>query len=223
MNAKHFKYLAVALGLCLAQFYATARAADDPKQILVLGDSLTAGYELDPAFAFPVRLEKALRDDGYDVSVVNGGVSGDTSSGGLSRLDWTLVGVPGGRPDLAIVELGANDALRGIEPWLTRQNLAKIIDRFKADGTAVLIAGMKAPPNMGPDYAAEFDAIYPDLAEERGVALYPFFLEGVAADPSLNLSDGMHPNEAGVDVIVTGIAPLVKTLLEQLSAEQAAD
>ena len=219
MNAKFFKLFA-AIGVVVTSyltFYAPVQAEDGSLYVLALGDSLTAGYELDPDYAFPVRLEKSLRADGLDVTVVNGGVSGDTSSGGLSRLDWTLGDVPGGKPDLAIVELGANDALRGIEPELTRQNLVAIIQRFKADGVPVLLAGMQAPPNMGADYAVDFDTIYPELAAELGVALYPFFLEGVAADPSLNIGDGMHPNNAGVDVIVSGIAPVVKKLLNQLA------
>ena len=220
---KYRLYQLFAVFLALGLFYGPAHAADDsadsPLYVLALGDSLTAGYELDPEYAFPVRLERVLRADGFDVTVVNGGVSGDTSSGGLSRLDWTLGDVPGGKPDLAIVELGANDALRGIDPDLTRQNLSAIIQRFKDDGVTVLLAGMRAPPNMGDDYAVAFDGIYPDLAAEYDVALYPFFLEGVAADPSLNLADGMHPNEAGVDVIVTGIAPMVKSLLRDVSVD----
>lgn len=216
-------YQLIAVFLVFTGFYGAARAADDaaatPLYILALGDSLTAGYELDPEHAFPVRLEQTLRQGGLDVTVINGGVSGDTSSGGLSRLDWTLGDVPGGTPDLVIVELGANDALRGIDPALTRQNLSAIIERFQADGVTILLAGMRAPPNMGDDYAAAFDGIYPDLAAEYDLALYPFFLDGVAAEPSLNLEDGMHPNAEGVEVIVTRIAPMVKSLLTNLKAD----
>lgn len=194
--------------------YGAQAQEDDTLYVLALGDSLTAGFELDPDYAFPVRLEAWLREAGFDVTVINAGVSGDTSSGGLARLDWAVSDVPNGQPDLAIVELGANDALRGIDPALTRSNLEAIISYFQGLDVTVLLAGMRAPPNMGPDYATEFDSLYPALAEQFDVALYPFFLEGVAADPDLNLADGIHPNNEGVDVIVTGIAPLVKTLLK---------
>lgn len=211
MNVKLFKLLYAGAFILLS--YGAAAQEDDSLYVLALGDSLTAGYELDPDYAFPVRLEARLRDEGLDVTVINAGVSGDTSSGGLTRLDWAISDVPEGRPDLAIVELGANDMLRGIEPAITRTNLAQIIEYFLSRGIDVLLAGMRASPNMGADYAAEFDALYPALAEQFGVPLYPFFLDGVAAHPSLKLADGMHPNNDGVDVIVTRIAPMVKTLL----------
>ncbi len=211
-SVKFIKFLNV-LALVTLSYGASAQG-DDSLYVLALGDSLTAGYELDPDYAFPVRLEATLRDGGVDATVINAGVSGDTSSGGLTRLDWAVSDVPNGQPDLAIIELGANDALRGIEPSLTKQNLQAIIEYFQARDVTVLLVGMQAPPNMGPDYEAEFNGLYPALAEQYEVAFYPFFLDGVAANPDLNLSDGMHPNNEGVDVIVTRIAPLVKTLLE---------
>jgi acyl-CoA thioesterase-1 len=176
---------------------------------VALGDSLTAGYGLDAEASFPVRLEAALKARGHDVAVINAGVSGDTSRGGLERLDWA---VPDGT-DAVIVELGANDALRGIEPDVTRANLEGILERLAERDIAVLIAGMRAPPNLGEDYAAAFNAIYPDLARRFDVPLYPFFLEGVAAQGKLNQSDGMHPNEAGVEAIVERIIEPVEALI----------
>lgn len=184
-----------------------AQAAD--LRLVVLGDSLSAGYQLAPDDGFPEQLQKALTAKGHSVEVVNAGVSGDTSSGGLSRLDWSV----GEGADAVIVELGANDALRGIPPDFTRKNISDIVARLKAKGAEVLIAGMLAPRNLGPDYASEFDPIYRDVAEEYGALLYPFFLEGVALNPDLNLSDGMHPNAAGVAVIVENILPKVEELL----------
>jgi acyl-CoA thioesterase-1 len=181
----------------------------DPLRIVALGDSLTAGYGLDAEASFPVRLEGELRARGHDVEVSNAGVSGDTSRGGLERLDWA---VPEGT-DAVIVELGANDALRGIEPAATRANLNAIVERLVARGIAVLLAGMQAPPNLGDDYVAAFNAIFPDLAERHAVLLYPFFLDGVAAERSLNQSDGIHPNEAGVDVIVERMVEPVEALI----------
>lgn len=193
--------------------YAATAAADDTLDVLVLGDSLSAGYGLEPGQSFPAKLEKKLIAGGLKVKVHNAGVSGDTASAGLSRLDWALAGVPGGKPDLAIVELGANDALRGIDPKVTIKALSGILERFRKDGVPVLLAGMKAPPNMGGDYLKQFDAIYPDLAKKYGVALYPFFLEGVAGIRKLNLPDGIHPTAEGIDVIVTRITPMVHSLL----------
>jgi len=184
-------------------------AAAETMRIVALGDSLTAGYGLDAEASFPVRLEAALKARGHDVEVINGGVSGDTSRGGLERLDWA---VPDGT-DAVIVELGANDALRGIEPGVTLANLEAILERLAERDIAVLIAGMRAPPNLGEDYAAAFDAIYPDLARRFDVPLYPFFLEGVAAERKLNQSDGMHPNAAGVEAIVARIIEPVEALI----------
>lgn len=178
--------------------------ADSPR-LAVIGDSLTAGYGLAPHEAFPAQLERRLRDLGVEMTVLNAGVSGDTSAGGRARVDWVL----GDRPHFAIIELGANDGLRGIEPADMEANLAVIIERLQARGIAVMLAGMYAPPNLGRDYANAFNAVYPRLAERYGVPLYPFFLDGVAAEPSLNLDDGIHPTAEGVSVIVERILPHV--------------
>lgn len=183
--------------------------AQDPQRLLVLGDSLTAGYGLNQGQGFTDQLGDALAAAGDNVIVINGGVSGDTSAGGAGRLGWLL----GDKPDAAIVELGANDALRGLDPADTRRNLAKIIDELKAAGVEILLAGMLAPPNLGREYGEAFNSIYPDLAAEKGVALYPFFLDGVAAEPALNQDDGIHPNARGVAVVVERILPSVRRLL----------
>lgn len=191
---------------------AAGSAADRPIKIVVLGDSLTAGYGLPADAAFPARLQAALRAQGHAVEIHDAGVSGDTASGGLSRLDWS---VPDDA-DAVIVELGANDALRGVDPKVTRAALDGILRRLKERGKTVLLAGMRAPRNLGENYARGFDAIYPELAAAHGVALYPFFLEGVATDPAFNQGDGIHPNAAGVEVIVRGIAPKVDELIKQV-------
>jgi len=183
--------------------------AGKPVKLVVLGDSLSAGYELPASAAFPVRLQKALKDKGIAVDMINAGVSGDTTSAGLERLDWS---VPEGTTAV-ILELGANDALRGIDPKVPRAALEQILTRLKARNIAVLLCGMLAPPNFGPDYAAKFNAIYPDLAKKFDVPLYPFFLEGVAGDARLNKKDGIHPTAEGVDAIVRGILPSVEAFL----------
>jgi acyl-CoA thioesterase-1 len=188
---------------------ALARAAEGPVKIVALGDSLTAGYGLPNQSAFPTKLQAALKAKGIDAIVANAGVSGDTASGGLERLDWS---VPDGT-DAVIVELGANDALRGVDPKLTEKALDAILTKLDARHIPVLLAGMKAPPNMGADYAKAFDAIYPALAARHPVIVYPFFLDGVAADAKLNQGDGMHPTAAGVDVIVARILPSVEQLV----------
>ncbi len=180
-------------------------------QIVALGDSLTAGYGLKRGDSFPVRLQAALRRDGIPAQVVNSGVSGDTSAGGLARLNWALA-QPG--INLVIVELGANDGLRGLDPRLTASNLDQIIARIKKSGARVLLAGMKAPPNLGRRYGRDFNGIFPRLAAKHGVTFYPFFLEGVAAIPALNQKDGVHPNAKGVEIIVRGILPMVKAALK---------
>lgn len=184
-------------------------AAAEPVRIVVLGDSLTTGYQLDAKHAFPVQLQLALRDRGHDVIVANAGVSGDTASGGLARLDWS---VPEGT-HAVILELGANDALRGIDPVKTYSALTKIVARLKERGIAVLIAGMKAPRNFGKDYVKTFDRIYPYLAEHHNVLLYPFFLDGVAGVAGLNQSDGIHPTAQGITEIVRRIVPSVESLI----------
>ncbi|TDP48813.1 acyl-CoA thioesterase-1 [Zavarzinia compransoris] len=201
--------LAVVLGLAVSG----AGAQAQPKTVLALGDSLTHGYGLDEPEIFPVRLQQALAGAGVEARVVNAGVSGDTSAGGLARLDWAL-GDPAAAPDLVIVELGANDALRGLDPASTEANLDRILAVLKERGIPALLAGMKAPPNLGADYVARFDALYPRLAEKHGVPFYPFFLDGVAAQPALNQADGMHPNGAGVAIIVERITPLVVRALQ---------
>ncbi|HLF21995.1 MAG TPA: arylesterase [Aestuariivirga sp.] len=190
----------------------TALAA--PVTILALGDSLTAGLGLEASAAFPTRLEAALKAKGLDVRIVNAGVSGDTAAAGLARLDWALSDAVDG----LIVELGANDALRGLDPEQTEAALGAILEKAAARKLPVLIAGMQAPPNLGPDYVAAFDAIYPRLAEKHGAMLYPFFLDGVAAEPSLNQADGIHPNGKGVDIIVERIMPSVEGLIRRAAA-----
>ena len=180
-----------------------------PIRIVVLGDSLSAGFGLAAPDAFPAKLQKALKDKGIDVDMSNAGVSGDTSSGGRDRLDWS---VPEGTEGV-IVELGANDALRGTDPALTRAALSDILARLKARRIAVMLCGMLAPPNYGSDYAARFNGIYADLANSFGVTLYPFFLDGVAANAALNQADGLHPTAAGVDVIVGNIMPTVEAFV----------
>ncbi len=192
-------------------FYAPPVAAD-PLRLLALGDSLTAGYGLPHEDAFPVRLEDALRARGHAVVVLDAGVSGDTTAGGRARLDWVLAD----DPDAAIVALGGNDGLRGLDTEGTRENLMAIVDRLQGEGMPVLIAGMLAPPNLGADYGAAFNAVFPEVAEETGALLYPFFLEGVAAEPALNQADGIHPTAEGVAVMVAGILPAVEALLTRV-------
>ena len=200
------------LTLILPVAPAAAQDAGKPVKLVVLGDSLSAGYGLPAPAAFPVRLQKALADKGIKVEMINAGVSGDTTSGGLGRLDWS---VPGGTQGV-ILELGANDALRGTDPKVPRAALTEIIQRLQKRNIAVLLCGMLAPPNYGPDYAAQFNSIYPDLAREFGVPLFPFFLDGVAGKPGLQLADGLHPTAEGVDVVVQKILPSVEAFLGTL-------
>ncbi|HXN68536.1 MAG TPA: arylesterase [Bradyrhizobium sp.] len=194
-----------------------AAAATKPIKMVVLGDSLSAGLGLSASEAFPERLQKSLQTKGIAVDMINAGVSGDTSSGGRDRLDWS---VPEGT-EAVILELGANDALRGTDPAVTRSALSDILTRLKARGIAVLLCGMVAPPNYGSDYSARFNAIYPDLAKSFGVPLYPFFLEGVAADAGLNQADGIHPTAEGVDIIVKNILPAVQAFLGTVSGQRS--
>ena len=196
---------------------APGAGAGKPIKMVVLGDSLSAGLGLSASAAFPARLKQSLKIKGIDVDMVNAGVSGDTSSGGRDRLDWS---VPEGT-DAVILELGANDALRGTDPKVTRAALTDILARLKARKVAVLLCGMLAPPNYGSDYSARFNAIYPDLAKSFGVPLYPFFLEGVAADARLNQADGLHPTAEGVDVIVKNILPTVEAFLGAISGHRS--
>jgi acyl-CoA thioesterase-1 len=191
--------------------------ATKPIKMVVLGDSLSAGLGLSASAAFPARLQKSLKSKGIAVDMINAGVSGDTSSGGRDRLDWS---VPEGT-EAVILELGANDALRGTDPAVTRAALTDILTRLKARGVAVLLCGMLAPPNYGSDYSARFNAIYPDLAKSFGVPLYPFFLAGVATDARLNQADGLHPTAEGVDVIVKNILPTVEAFLGTISGQRS--
>jgi acyl-CoA thioesterase-1 len=199
---------------CVAVFLllGTVSAQAEPLRIAMLGDSLTAGYGLPPQEALPVKLEKALKAAGRDVAIANHGVSGDTSAGGLSRLDWMMAD----KPKLVLVALGGNDALRGIDPAETERNLDAIITKLKAEGTAVMLFGMAAPRNFGPEYTKAFDGLYPRLAEKHKISLYPFLLDGVAMDRDLNQADGIHPNIKGVDVLVSRIAPAVTKTIDAL-------
>lgn len=183
-------------------------------EVVALGDSLSAGYGVGPGESFPEQLQAALTAKGYQATVVNAGVSGDTTTGGLARLDWS---VPDSA-DLVIVELGANDALRGVSPEISENNLDAILQRLQQRKIPALLAGMIAPPNMGPDYAAAFNPIYARLAERYDVPLYPFFLEGVAGTAALNQADAMHPNAEGIAVVVEKILPSVTTQLDAIAA-----
>jgi acyl-CoA thioesterase I len=214
----HILVLIVALmtaGTVYAQEQSAAAAK--PVKMVVLGDSLSAGLGLPAHAAFPAKLQKALETKGIKVDMVNAGVSGDTASGGRERLDWSI---PEGT-EAVILELGANDALRGTDPAVTRAALFDILSRLKARGIAVLICGMFAPPNYGSDYAARFNAIYPELSKSFGVPLYPFFLEGVAADAKLNQADGMHPTADGIDIIVKNILPTVEALVGTIPGQRS--
>jgi acyl-CoA thioesterase-1 len=182
-----------------------------PVKILALGSSLTQGYGLPPGTEFPVQLQAALKKKGIDATVINAGVSGDTSAGGLARLDWSLAD----HPQAAIIELGSNDMLRGTPPDETEKNLSAILEKLKAAHVKVLLTGMHAQRNLGAEYVKDFDAIYPRLAKKYDVLFYPFFLDGVALNPKLNQADGMHPNPQGVKVIVSRILPLVVKLVKQ--------
>jgi acyl-CoA thioesterase I len=205
------RYVGLSL-LVLLTAGAIAPAAERPVKIVALGDSLTAGLGLSASDAFPAKLEKALKARGLAVQIANAGVSGDTASGGLARLDWA---VPPDT-DAVIVQLGANDMLQGKDPRLTRRALDEIVRRLTERKIAVLLAGMRAAPNLGADYAREFEAIYPEVAAKYGVVSYPFFLDGVAAEGRLNQRDGVHPSKAGVDAIVTGILPQAEELVARV-------
>lgn len=189
-------------------------AAKRKLKIVAFGDSLTAGYNLPQAAAFPTQLEKALRAKGFDVEIINAGVSGDTTTSAMARLDWSI---PDGT-DGVIMELGANDALRGVDPGLTENNFRIMLQKLQDRGIPVLLAGMLAPRNMGENYVKLFDGMYRPLAAQFNATYYPFFLQGVAGDPKLNLGDGIHPNAEGVAVIVKNILPTVEDFLKQISA-----
>ncbi len=213
-----FKAAIAAVPLLAAGLVSAALAADAPKPIRIVayGDSLTAGYGLSPGDAFPVLLEKALKAKGHNVKVINAGVSGDTTAAGLERFDWA---VPDGA-DAAILELGANDALRGVPPAQARTNLDRILTRLKSKGIGVLVAGIPAPRNWGDAYVKAFDPMFADLATKHGALLYPFFLDGVARNASLNLADGLHPNAKGVAIVVERILPKVEELIGRVKGKR---
>jgi acyl-CoA thioesterase-1 len=204
------------LVLALSTLFLFTPVAAAPVKILAFGTSLTQGYGVAPGLDFTAVLQDRLRAAHVDATLVNAGVSGDTSADGLSRLDWSLAD----RPDAAIVELGSNDALRGQSPVQTETNIAAVLTRFKSAHIPVLLMGMKAPRNLGPEYAAQFDPIYPRLAKRFGVLFYPFILDGVAMNPKLNQADGIHPNPAGVKIIVGRILPLVRQLIASIPAKK---
>jgi acyl-CoA thioesterase-1 len=207
----------LAAALVIAVFAGgSVMAADKPVKIVALGDSLVAGYGLPANAAFPVQLEKALNAKGVAVEVANAGVSGDTSSGGLGRLDWS---VPEGT-EAVIVTLGANDMLRGLDPKVARDALTQIVQKLKARKIEVLLTGMQSAPNMGPDYARAFNAIYPDIAKSENVLLYPFYLDGIAGDAKLNQRDGIHPTEAGIAAIVQRVLPKAEELVARVKAKR---
>ncbi len=198
----------------IAAFVSQAAVAK-PLVVLAFGDSLTAGYQLPPGQGFAPQLEKALRAKGRDVTVVGAGVSGDTSTQGRARVGWVLAGLKQ-TPDLVVLELGANDMLRGQPPRVAKENLDAMVKAFKARGARVLVAGMRANPTLGKAYVTEFEGLFPAVAKANGVALYPFFLDGVAAQKGLQLADGMHPNAKGVAVMVNRILPAVERELAQI-------
>jgi acyl-CoA thioesterase-1 len=202
--------LALLCLLAMVPWFDVAEAAGRTRRIIALGDSLTAGYLLPAQAAFPTVLERALKADGLDVEVVNAGVSGDTATNGLDRLDWAV----GEGADIVIVELGANDMLRGLDPEVTYRALTQIVTRLKARGVNVLLAGMMATPGLGKPYVEKFNAIYPRIAAEQKTPLYPFFLAGVIDDPRFLQADGMHPTAAGVEIMVKSILPMVSAQIE---------
>jgi acyl-CoA thioesterase-1 len=202
--------LLVCLLTGIGQVYAQAA----PTRIAILGDSLAAGYGVKPAEAIPARLQAALKQEGRNVEILNHGVSGDTSAGGLDRIDWMMAD----KPDIVMVELGGNDALRAIDPATTERNLDAIVAKLKGAKVTVWLVGMLAPRNLGPQYAQSFDGIYKRIADKHGLPLYPFILEGVAQDPALNQADGIHPNPKGVDVVVKNLLPFVNSNLEDYAA-----
>jgi acyl-CoA thioesterase-1 len=215
-----FKTILPALALAIVWVTSGANAAERAVRILALGDSLTQGYGVPPGMDFPHVLENALRKKGLNVSVINAGVSGDTSAGGLARLDWSL-GDAASTPDAAVVELGENDGLRGLPVAEMEKNLDAILAKLKARNIPVLLAGAKAPRNYGATYAADFDAVFPRLAKKYGVLFYPFFLEGVALDRALVQPDGLHPNPKGVEKIVAAMTPVSVQLVQQARVQQA--
>jgi acyl-CoA thioesterase-1 len=210
INRRGLRLIRDAVAALMASvFLSMPAAAAAPTTILAFGDSLFAGFGLPASDSIVARLEAALKADGHDVRIVNASVSGDTTADGLARLDWSLAD----KPDLVLLELGANDALRGLDPAITRRNLDAILSRLQAAHIPVVIFGMLAPRNLGPAYAAQFEPIYPELAKKYQAPLYPFILDGVATDAALNQADGLHPNPRGVAIVVNKIAPIVERSL----------
>ena len=218
VNSQLSAFLALVLCLVAAAAPGAGRAQTGPQtepvKLAILGDSLAAGYGLAPAQAFPTRLQAALKEKGRNVTVINHGVSGDTTMGGLERIDWMMAD----KPDIVMVELGGNDMLRALDPASTEKNLDAILGKLKQAGTTVWLVGMLAPRNFGPEYVQQFDGIFKKLADKHGVPLYPFFLDGVAQDPALNQPDGIHPNAKGVDIVVERILPFVTKNLDDHAA-----
>ena len=214
VNSRIAAFVALILCLTASMAPATVHAQTEPVKLAILGDSLAAGYGLAPAQAFPNRLQAALKDKGRNVTVINHGVSGDTTMGGLERVDWMMAD----KPDIVMVELGGNDMLRALDPASTERNLDAIMGKLKQAGTTVWLVGMMAPRNFGPEYVNQFDGIYKKLADKHGVPLYPFFLDGVAQEPALNQADGIHPNPKGVDIVVERILPFITKNLDIYAA-----
>lgn len=214
VSVKIVSFIAAAIAMVLSGLGSGTAIAKEDLRLLVLGDSLAAGYGVAPAQAFPIKLQAALVARGHAVRVINAGVSGDTTAGGLARLDWVM----GDKPHAVIVELGANDGLRGLDVRAMRGNLDAILTRFQKENIKILLTGMKAPPNYGGVYVRDFDQVFLDLAKQHDVVFYPFFLDGVATSRDLNQSDGIHPNGDGVDIIVRNIMPAVEQLLARIAA-----
>lgn len=212
-SAWAFGFLLLLASACYLIIASTTARAAEPVRILAFGDSLSAGYQLPAGAGFTDQLQKRLDEDGLDVEIINAAVSGDTTANGLSRLDWSTPD----DIDLVLLELGANDALQGLPVDKAKANLAAMIEKFQDKGAKVLLIGMRSPPNMGQEYVKAFDAVFPALAQEHDLPFYPFFLQGVAAEPDLNLQDGMHPNEEGIKVIVKNIAPTVIDVVKALN------
>ena len=206
---------ACAVAVLLFACAGVARAADRERVIVCLGDSLTEGFGLAPERAYPTLVERMLRERGHAVRVVNAGISGSTSASAVSRLRWQLRS----RPEIIVIALGGNDGLRGVDVEATRANLSAAIELAQQSGARVLLAGMKLPPNYGPEYTAAFEAMFPALAARHGVALLPFLLDGVAADPALNLPDGIHPNERGTEIVARNVFAALLPMLETKAAE----
>ncbi len=214
VNSRTLAFLALVLCFAAALSAPSGHAQTEPVKLAILGDSLAAGYGLPPAQAFPVRLQAALKEKGRSVTVINHGVSGDTTAGGLERIDWMMAD----KPDIVMVELGGNDMLRALDPVATERNLDAIIGKLKETGATVWLVGMLAPRNFGPEYVKAFDGIFKKVADKHGVPLYPFFLDGVAQDPALNQPDGIHPNAKGVDILVERIMPFVTKNLDDAAS-----